>query len=159
MRVHRTNSWCCCAFVCVCFSVKSYDSMLFLSFVFFTRKLHTRLFVFQTSNISPPSRCPRGRRGSNDTSVPLSTRHLFHWRRPLLGGIRRLAMTLTQPPPLHAHMHASTRLPIIPLLQITSHFHEQLRQSNRSHVWSVHGSGQAPLGVSHLLLSCWRNRS
>lgn len=88
--------------------------MLFLSFVFLTRKLHTWIFVFQTSNMSPPPRCLPGWGWGvdHDTSVPLSTRHLFHWRRPLLGGIRRLAMTLTQPslPPYpHPHRHTPPR--------------------------------------------------
>lgn len=54
-----------------------------------------------------------GEGGGSDTSVPLSERRLFHWRRPLLGGIRRLAMTLTQPllPPPIASTYARIRTP------------------------------------------------
>lgn len=137
--------------VCVCVAVQSHMiwcCIYHLSFFSQGSSTLLRLRVPEQRHASslqmPPGE--EGEGGGSDTSVPLSERRLFHWRRPLLGGIRRLAMTLTQSPltPLLPPqcMHASARLPIIPLLQITSHFHGQLQTKQQITCWSVCSSCQ-----------------
>lgn len=141
----------------MCYCVQSYDFMFLLSFVFLTRKLHTWVFMFQTNNMSPPSRCPPewgwgvGRQWHKCPIVntaSLSLEETITWGHQKISYDINPASPAPPHPHAHAHMHAFARLPIIPLFQITSHFHEQLRQSNRWRVWSVCGSCQDPLCLS-----------
>lgn len=172
MRFHYTKSWCCCVCVCMCVRgcacVTVFSHMILCSF--YHLSFHQGSYTLGSSCSRPatcllPPDAPRGggggvgrRRGGGRqwhkcpivNTASLSLEETITWGHQKISYDINPASSASPPAPIHthAHMHASGRLPIIPLLQITSHFHEQLRQSNRWRVWSVCGSCQDPLCLS-----------
>lgn len=95
------------ALYCLCVLSHMILCCFFVISHFHKEATHSFLRVPEQQHVSS-LQMPGGRGGGSDTSVPLSTQRLFHWRRPSLGGIRRLARTLTRPPLCPPQLHTRT---------------------------------------------------
>lgn len=149
--------------VCVLLCEVIWFYVVFIVCVFFTRQLHTRVCSRAATCLLPPDAPGGGGRGGWQWhKCPIVRAASLPLEETITWGHQKISYDINPAslaPPMHAHMHASARLPIIPLLQITSHCHRQLQTKQQITCVVCMQLMSASLWVLHLRLSRWQDRS